>query len=63
MKYIYYTHCLYIYVYKAFLLQLIKSWERTSKKERRDGKTGKRLFKLNGSTEYEIEKLKQTRQK
>ena len=50
----------YVYVYmytKAFLLCLIKSWERTSK--RKHGEIGK--YKWNGSTEYEIEKVKQTR--
>ena len=45
---------------KAFLLHLIKAWERTSKK-RRDGEIGKHKLKWNGSTEYEIEKVKQTR--
>ena len=62
LKYIYYTNYIYIYMYtKAFLLCLIKAWERTSKKN--DGETGK--HKLNEtktwSTEHEIEKLKQTR--
>ena len=44
---------------KAFLLHLIKTWERTSKKKR-DGETGKQT-KWNGSTEYETEKVKQIR--
>ena len=43
---------------KAFLLYLIKVWERTWKKERK-GEIGK--HKGNGSTEYEIGKVKQTR--
>ena len=42
---------------KAFLLYLIKAWERTLKK---DGEIGKQT-KWNGSTENEIEKVKQTR--
>ena len=42
---------------KAFLLHLIKTWERTSKKKRRrDGE----MEQWNGSMEYEIEKVKQT---
>ena len=36
---------------KAFLLCLVKAWEKTSK----DGEIGKQT-KWNGSTEYEIEK-------
>ena len=41
----YILYILFIYVYtKAFLLHLIKAWERTSKKER-DGEIGK--HKLN----------------
>ena len=46
LKYPYYT-CLHIYVYtKAFLLQMIKAWERTLKKTKgRDGETGE--HKLN----------------
>ena len=46
-------HTVFIYVYKSF------TRERTSKK-RRDGEIGKQA-KLNGSAEYEIEKVKQTR--
>ena len=41
----------------------IKGWERTSKKKkkkRKDGEIGKQT-KCNGSTEYEIEKVKQIR--
>ena len=45
---------------KAFLLHLIKTWERTSK-IRRDREI--REHKLNESTEYEIGKVKQTRKK
>ena len=51
-------HTVFIYVYKSFTI-LDKAWERTSKK-RRDGEIGKQA-KLNGSAEYEIEKVKQTR--
>ena len=43
---------------KAFLLYLIKAWERTLKK---DGEIGENNNEWNGSTEYEIEKVKQTR--
>ena len=46
---------------KAFLLHLTKAWERTSPPRKRDGKTGEHKTKWNGSTEYEIEKMKQTR--
>ena len=55
-------HILHIFKYphtKAFLLHLIRAWERTSK-NRRDGEIGKQA-KLNGSAWYEIEKVKQTR--
>ena len=45
---------------KAFLLCFIKAWERTSEKKRIDGEIGKQI-KWNGSIEYEIEKVKQTR--
>ena len=38
-----------MHVYKAFLLCLIKTWERTSEQKRRDGKKGKHQW--NGSTE------------
>ena len=48
---------LYFMYTKAFLLYLIKAWERTLKK---DGEIGKQT-KWNGSTENEIEKVKQTR--
>ena len=47
---------LYFMYTKAFLLYLIKAWERALKK---DGEIGKQT-KWNGSTEYEIEKVKQT---
>ena len=41
-----YTLHIFIYMYtKAFLLHLIKAWERTSVKERRDGEIGE--HKLN----------------
>ena len=56
LKYIFIHIYMYMYT-KAFLLHLIKAWERTSK---RDGEIGKQT-KLNGSAEYEIEKVKQTR--
>ena len=47
---------LFIYMYtKGFLLCLIKFQERTSNKEMRNWKTS---TKWNGSTEYEIEKVK-----
>ena len=50
-----------IYIHtKVFILYLIKTWERTSKKKKRDGETGKQT-KWNGSTEYETEKVKQVR--
>ena len=39
---------------KAFLLHLIKAWERTTKNETEIGKPSK----WNGRTEYEIEKVK-----
>ena len=39
---------------KAFLLHLIKAWERTTKSETEIGKPSK----WNGRTEYEIEKVK-----
>ena len=51
-------HTVFIYLYKSFTT-LDKAWERTSK-NRRDGEIGKQA-KLNGSAEYEIEKVKQTR--
>ena len=44
---------------KAFLLHLIKAWERTTT-SKRDREIGKKP-KWNGSTEYEIEIVKQTR--
>jgi len=49
---------------KVFLQCLIKAWERTSreKKTGRAGEIGKQV-EWNGSTEYEIEKVKQTRWK
>ena len=43
---------------KAFLLHLIETWERTTKQ--RNGEIGKQT-EWDGSTEYEIEKVKQTR--
>ena len=43
---------------KVFLLRLIKAWENIKKKKRTDGKIGE--HKWNGSTEYEIERVKQT---
>ena len=67
--YILYIHtytcmCVYIYIYiyththtKAFLLHLKKTQGRTTaKKSQRNWKT-----KWNGSTEYELEKMKQAR--
>ena len=52
---------MYIYMYtKAFLLHLIKAWEKLQKKKKwRDGEVGE--HKWNGSTEYEREKVEQTR--
>ena len=45
LKYI--LHILFTYMYTtAFLLHLIKAWEITSKKKKRDGEIGK--HKLNG---------------
>ena len=44
-------HTIYMYT-KAFLLHLIKAWEK---------KREKLETKWNGSTEYEIEKVEQTR--
>ena len=44
-------------MYTRALILLIKAWERTSKK---DGRIGKQT-KLNGSAEYEIEKVKWAR--
>ena len=67
--YIYILQILFIYMYmKTVLLCLIKVWERTSKKSRRDGEIWKQ--KLNEMrnlktkakwNEYEIEKMKPTR--
>ena len=50
LKYIYYTF-LHIYVCtKAFLLHLIKAWERTLKKTKgRDGETGKQKLNETGT--------------
>ena len=45
---------------KSFLLYLIKAWERKQTKIKKGGKIGKQT-KWNGSTEYKIEKVKQTR--
>ena len=57
-----------IYMYtKAFILHLINAWGRTSRKQKREREREKRWrnwrteTKWTGSTEYEIEKLKQTR--
>ena len=57
---LYISYILFIYMYtKAFPICFIKVWERTLKKKRKIGKQ----TKWNRSTEYEIEKMKQTRQK
>ena len=45
---------------KTFLLCLIKAWERTSEKKKEIEKLGN-ISKWNGSTEYEMTKVKQTR--
>ena len=49
---------MYIYVYKSFSTTFNKGLRKTSKKWR-DGEIGERKWK--GSTEYEIEKVEQTR--
>ena len=49
-------------MYTKLSLHLIKTWERTSKKERRDGEIGDHK-QWNGSIAYEIEEVKQTRWK
>ena len=46
---------------KAFLLHLLKTWERTAKEKQEEVEKRKTQTKWNGSTEYEIEKVKQTR--
>ena len=57
LEYILYISCICMYT-KAFTLCLINTWEDIQKKKRwRNWKT---LTKWNGSTEYEIEKVKQT---
>ena len=56
MHAIYMDICMYV---KAFLLPLIKAWERTTT-SKRDREIEKQT-KWNGSTEYEIEKVKQIR--
>ena len=49
----------YIHMYtKAFLLHLIKSSEKTLKKKKEEME---KLENINGSTECEIEKVKQTK--
>ena len=55
LKYIFYT---YIYVYKSFSTALDKCLRKTSTKWR-DGEIGEHKWK--GITEYEIEKVEQTR--
>ena len=63
-KFVSFLKYIYIYMYtKAFLLHLIKAWERTLKKMK-DGEIGviKLQLKWNGSTEYEIEKVKHVAQ-
>ena len=57
--YIYYTYYIYIYVYKSFSAILDKGLRKKNKKIK-GGKIGKQT-KWNGSTEYKIEKVKQTR--
>ena len=51
-------YMLFIYMYKkAFLVHLIKAWERTSKKKKEKLEN----INWNGSTEYEIEKVEPAR--
>ena len=58
--YIYILYMLFLHMYtRAFLLCLVKAWESTLKKEEMEKLENKN--KWNGSTEYEIEKVKQTR--
>ena len=51
---------IYIYVYKSFSTTLDEGLRKNTLKKRRDGENEKQT-KWNGSTEYEIEKVKQTR--
>ena len=53
----YIIHTIYNVYTKAFLLCLIKAWERTLKEKEKV----KLENKLNGSNEYETEKVKQAR--
>ena len=48
---------IYIYVYESFSSTLDKGLRKNIKKKRRNGEIGK-YKQLNGSTEYEIEKVK-----
>ena len=56
----FYFYFILLYNTVLILLCFIKAWERTSEKKRIDGEVGKQI-KWNGSIEYEIEKVKQTR--
>ena len=59
--YIYIIHAIYMNIcmyIKTLLLLLIKAWERTTSKREREIE---KQTKWNGSTECEIEKVKQTR--
>ena len=60
LKYIYYAYYFYIYVYKSVSTMLDKGLRKHKKK--REGEIEKQT-KWNGSTEYDIEKVKQTRRK
>ena len=55
---IYIVHAIYIQVYKSFSIVLDKGLRKN--KQKRDGEIGKQT-KGNGSTEYAIERVKQTR--
>ena len=48
---------------KAFLIHLIKAWENIKKEKKNREKMEKleNITKWNGSTEYEVEKVKQSR--
>ena len=52
-----------IYVYKSFSTTLDKGLRKNLEKKGKDGEVGnwRTQTKWNGSTEYEIEKVKQTR--